>query len=30
MLHPLLADLHEPFDVQLAELLYMGQVISAI
>ncbi|BBN52748.1 hypothetical protein TRE132_08730 [Pseudomonas chlororaphis subsp. aurantiaca] len=30
MLHPLLADLHEPFDVQLAELLYMGRVISAI
>jgi len=30
LLHPLLPDLHEPLDIQLNELTYVGRVISAI
>ncbi|NWL76777.1 hypothetical protein DM872_07950 [Pseudomonas taiwanensis] len=30
LLHPLLPDLHEPLDVQLDGLAYVGRVISAI
>lgn len=30
LMHPLLHDLHEPLDIQLNELVYVGRVISAI
>lgn len=30
LLHPLLPDLHQPLDIQLNELAYVGRVISAI
>lgn len=30
LLHSLLPDLHEPLDIQLNELAYVGRVISAI
>lgn len=30
LLHPLLPDLHEPLNIQLNELAYVGRVISAI
>ncbi|WP_459705644.1 hypothetical protein [Stutzerimonas marianensis] len=30
LLHPLMPDLHEPLNIQLNELAYVGRVISAI